>query len=229
MSKRIPKAKPPREPVNPALVRPMPPQGIGEFDHETGRINAAYVPAPEVAAWVNAAILDESAPIHNPDHAHLDGALIRYLWAGETYNRKGRHVLGQAEEVLIRASKWQKGRQEQQMVEWFGFVPDFLITLDAEYCATCTDAEFCALVEHELYHIAQERDDYGQLAFTKGGNPKLELRGHDVEEFIGVVRRYGTGGPESDVARMVKAANNAPEVARLSIARGCGTCLALAA
>jgi hypothetical protein len=78
---------------------------------------------------------------------------------------------------------------EQQMHEWFGRIPKFIITLAADYCEQCNDLEFCALVEHELYHIAQATDDYGAPKFNKEtGMPVLKLRGHDVEEFVGVVR-----------------------------------------
>ncbi|MDV6320963.1 putative metallopeptidase, partial [Chromohalobacter sp. HP20-39] len=109
--------------------------------------------------------------------------------------------------------------QEQQLAEWFGRVPAWLITLDAEYCANCSDAEFCALVEHELYHIGQETDAFGAPAFTKDGLPKLFLRGHDVEEFVGVVRRYGIGDSNGMLAKLVSAANCTPEVARIDVAR----------
>ncbi|MQV21573.1 hypothetical protein GHK65_14775 [Sinorhizobium meliloti] len=47
-----------------------------------------------------------------------------------------------------------------QVKQWFGFVPDFIITLDAEYCRA-------------------------------SGAPVFTIRGHNVEEFVGVVRRYG--------------------------------------
>jgi hypothetical protein len=134
--------------------------------------------------------------------------------------------LGQCEEVLFRCNAWQKGRQQQQMTDWFGMVPQFLITLDASYALTCSDIEFCALVDHELYHIAQELDEFGSPAFRKDGLPKLCMRGHDVEEFIGVVRRYGAG---EDVQRLIDAAKGAPEVSKLNIARACGTCLLKAA
>jgi hypothetical protein len=81
---------------------------------------------------------------------------------------------------------------EQQMHEWFGRIPKYIITLAADYCEQCNDLEFCALVEHELYHIAQATDDFGAPKFNKEtGQPVLKLRGHDVEEFVGVVRRYG--------------------------------------
>ena len=48
------------------------------------------------------------------------------------------------------------------------------------------------------------------------------MRGHDVEEFIGVVRRYGAS---ADVQELVDAANSPAEVAKINIARACGTCL----
>jgi hypothetical protein len=112
------------------------------------------------------------------------------------------------------------------MIEWFGRVPSFLITLAADYCAQCSDVEFCALVEHELYHLAHELDEFGSPKFTKDGLPKIALRGHDVEEFVGVVRRYGAS-PE--VARMVEAAKQSPEAGNINIARACGTCLLRAA
>lgn len=131
-------------------------------------------------------------------------------------------MLGQAEQVMFRAGGWQKARQEQQMIEWFGDVPAFLITLAADYCATCSDVEFCALVEHELYHVGQRLDAFGAPAFDKEGRPKLRIVGHDVEEFVGVVARYG---PSADVRRLAAAAGAAPAVPRLDIARACGCCL----
>nr|WP_271894430.1 putative metallopeptidase [Phyllobacterium sp. IY22] len=47
-------------------------------------------------------------------------------------------------------------------------------------------------MEHELYHAGQDRDSFGAPKFRKStGLPVFILRGHDIEEFIGVVRRYG--------------------------------------
>ncbi len=108
------------------------------------------------------------------------------------------------------------------MHEWFGCVPRFIITLAADYCSQCSDLEFCALVEHELYHIAQALDEFGSPKFNKEGAPVLRLRGHDVEEFVGVVRRYGTS---REVQELVDAANLPAEVGHIDIARACGTCL----
>jgi hypothetical protein len=205
----------------------MPPDGLGEY--ADGKWNAAYVPAPDVLAWAKREILDEGGSLHNPEHKHLEFASVHFLWSGDAYIKQMRRILGQAEEVVFRCGSWQKGRQEQQLRDWFGCVPDYLITLDANYCAQCSDIEFCALVEHELYHIGQKLDEFGNLAFTKEGVPKLGIRGHDVEEFVGVVRRYGIGHPEGAIAKLVKAASGSPEVGRLNIARACGTCFLKAA
>jgi len=179
-------------------------------------------PAPDVWEWIQAEILATTGGIHNEEHAHLIDANVGVLWASSAFAKKGRTVLGQAEQLMIRAGGWQKARQEQQMRDWFGEEPEFLITLAADYCAQCTEAEFCALVEHELYHIAQAKDQYGAPKFTQEGLPKLEMRGHDVEEFVGVVRRYGAS---PDVQALVDAANSPAEVGKLNISRACGTCL----
>lgn len=180
------------------------------------------IPAPEVWEWIQREILAETGSIHNVEHAHLIDASIGVLWASSGFAKQGRVVLGQAEQVIFRAGGWQKARQEQQMREWFGEEPDYLITLAADYCNQCTDTEFCALVEHELYHIAPATDQYGAPKFTQEGLPKLQMRGHDVEEFVGVVRRYGAG---EDVQQLIDAASRPPEVAKINISRACGTCL----
>ncbi|MGG4661007.1 putative metallopeptidase [Pseudomonas vlassakiae] len=179
-------------------------------------------PAPELWEWIQREVLADTGSIHNPEHSHLIDANIGVLWASSAFSRKGRSVLGQAEQLMFRAGGWQKARQEQQMREWFGEEPEFLITLAGDYCAQCSEAEFCALVEHELYHIAQATDEYGASKFTQEGMPKLYLRGHDVEEFVGLVRRYG---PSHDVQQLIDAASRPPEVAKINISRACGTCL----
>lgn len=198
------------------MSRPMPPADLLESPF------LILTPAPELWGWIQREILATTGSIHNEEHAHLIDASIGVMWASSSFAKKGRSVLGQAEQLIIRAGGWQKARQEQQMRDWFGEEPEFLITLAGDYCAQCSEAEFCALVEHELYHIAQATDQYGAPKFTQDGMPKLEMRGHDVEEFIGVVRRYG---PSHDVQQLIEAASRPPEVAKINIARACGTCL----
>ncbi|WP_427193188.1 putative metallopeptidase [Serratia marcescens] len=200
--------------------RPYPPLRFIEDHQLTPYIG--LVPANEVQEWVQRQIIDDAGSLFNPDHGHLADADLRFMWASSAFEKKGRHVLGQAEEVAMRAGGWQKARMEQQMHEWFGDVPKFIITLAADYCSQCSDAEFCALVEHELYHIAQATDDFGSPKFNKEGQPVLKLRGHDVEEFVGVVRRYGAS---VEVQELVDAAKRPAEVAQLNIARACGNCM----
>ncbi|MBR8123240.1 hypothetical protein KDW39_08770 [Burkholderia multivorans] len=205
--------------------RPMPPDEL--FDGSNWFRYLA--PADGVNDWVHHTFLREGAPLHNEDHAHLIYADVAYLWAAVENVRQMRRVVGQCEEVTIRAGGWQRARQEQQLCEWFGRVPAFLITLDAYYARECSDLEWCALVEHELYHIGQRTDGFGAPAFSKDGMPKLGIRGHDVEEFVGIVRRYGVGGGAGDTAKLVDVARRAPEVGHVDIARACGTCILRAA
>lgn len=208
------------------IKRPMPPGHIGEYMDGHGK---NFIPAPEVLKFVNESFLAEGAPLFNADHAHLVDADIAFLWAAGGFEKQMRVVVGQCEKLMFRCGPWQKGRQEQQMSEWFGHVPEFLITLDARYCAQCDNTDFCALVEHELYHIGHALDEFGQPKFDKRGNAALDMRGHDVEEFVGIVERYGTGNPNSSTSRLVKAANSKPTVSKLNISHACGTCILRAA
>lgn len=205
------------------IARPKPP---AEMACDDASIFTTLRPAPEIGEWVRENILEEGGPLYNPYHSHLIDADLCFLWASNAFTKQGRTVLGQCEQVMLRAGGWQKARQEQQMREWFDYVPDFIITLAADHCSQCSDIEFCSLVEHELMHIGQQMDEFGSPKFDKEGRPKLCMRGHDVEEFIGVVERYGAS---RDVQRMIDAASRAPAVGRTSIAHACGTCLKVAA
>ncbi|KAB1444285.1 hypothetical protein F7890_21280 [Bordetella bronchiseptica] len=205
------------------MRRPFPPAPMVSED---APLCTTLTPAPEIREWVETQILQDSGAIHNPDHSHLIDADLEFMWASQAFAKQGRLVLGQCDEVAFRVGGWQKARQEQQFHEWFGRVPKFVITLAADYCAQCSDLEFCALVEHELCHITHLPDKHGSPAFGQDGLPKLGLRGHDVEEFISVVARYG---PSRDVSLLIEAAKGASAVGPASIAHACGTCLRVAA
>jgi len=189
----------------------------------------AFQPDPALAQWLMDTFIADDARLLNGDHSHLRFANIGCLWTNVGNSRQQRRIVGQCELGQPRAmqGKWGKARQEIQVREWFGDVPDFILTFDAGYAASCSDAEFCALVEHELYHAGQERDDFGQPKFTREGRPKFAMRGHDVEEFVGVVRRYGASA--SGVAELVEAAKRGPQIAAVSISQVCGTCALRAA
>lgn len=206
------------------MSRPIPPEHILVGPHEI-----AFEPAPDVWEWALQNIIQDTGEIHNPDHAHLEHADVGILWTSVMNSRKGRTVVGMAEKPQFMCNKWQKARQELQIKQWFGAMPDFIITLDAGYCAQAADVDFCMLVEHELYHCAQQQDQYGTPKFAKDtGKPLFEIAGHDVEEFVGVVSRYGVGN-DSQLKALVDAAVSRPQVAKAAMSRACGTCMARAA
>lgn len=200
-------------------VRPRPPAGLLESK------GVAFAPSRALSEWVRSVFVEEGGPLANDDHAHLRQATIGYLWTNVGNSRQGRRVIGQAESGKPGGSmgKWSKARAEFQIEGWFGGIPDFIMTLDGRFAAECGDAMFCALVEHELYHMGQARDLFGSPKFSRSGRPVFALRGHDVEEFVGVVRRYGADA--TSTRALVEAAQCAPLIAPGHIARSCGTCM----
>lgn len=205
------------------LERPRPPASLLGEDGETTA--TPFLPAPELLAWFRAAFLDEGAPLENEDHAHLRDADIGVLWCALPNARQGNQVVGQAEPLQLQGGKWAKARQFMQIEQWFGLIPDFLLTFHADYADSVDDATFCSLVEHELYHCAQAKDVYGAPRFSKTtGKPIFEMRGHDVEEFVGVVRRYGVGAAAGQTAALVEAANAGPLFGAADLRGCCGTC-----
>lgn len=204
-----------------AAARPRPPEALTDpFAMVHG-----FVPAPELLEWLLATFVAEGAPLANPDHAHLYAAKLGCLWTNSPNSRAGRTIVGQAEyrPPGMIMGKWARGRAQAQLYGWFGQELDFLLTFDAIFAARCSDAEFCALVEHELYHCGQARDEFGMPKFAKSGMPVLELRGHDVEQFIGVVRRYGADA--ALVRALADAAAQTADVPAERIAQACGTCV----
>ncbi len=208
-------------------ITPFPPTDfIDQADEEEA---IRIVPASDLKNWVVANFLTLGGPLHNPDHDHIAEMLhdnegfLASAWASTAYTRTKRMVLGQCEKVMFQQGGWKKARQEQQMRDWFGFVPIYLITIDASFCEKANDNEFCALFEHELYHIGVERDSDGEIIYSDHtGLPKHYLAGHDVEEFIGVVKRWGAN---NSVKQLVEVAKNPPFVSDLDISKCCGNCV----
>ena len=169
------------------MDRPRPPEALLE-----PLADALFVPAPDVIAWARATFIDDDASLRNEDHHHLSFATIGALWTNVPNGRHGRRIVGQAEMGLPPAGKWLRGRIEMQLTGWFGGVPDFVLTFDAEYCAEAPDVAFAALVEHELLHCGQAKDEFGAPRFNKrSGAPIFAMKGHDFEGFVGIAARYG--------------------------------------
>lgn len=180
----------------------------------------------ELSQWALDNFILPSGKLHNEDHAHLEFAAIGFLWTNAVNKRQMREIAGQAELAKPPQSMgtWGKVRWEQQTREFFGLIPDFIITIYAPYVLEINDSTFCALIEHELYHCAQAVDEFGAPKFTKEGLPRFAIKGHDVEEFVGVVKRYGVNASAGEIKALVEAAKRVPEVKGADISKACGTC-----
>ncbi|HEX8567733.1 MAG TPA: putative metallopeptidase [Pyrinomonadaceae bacterium] len=202
------------------MQRPLPPEIlIDEYEGED-----FFIPSPDLDLWVRKTFLDSTSPLYNPEHEHLNKAHLGFLWTNVPNTRKMRSVAGEAEMPFFKGGAWQKHRQMMQLCEWFGGLPDFLITLDAQYAIKATNDDFCALVEHELYHCAQAVDEHGNAKFNKeNGLPKFAMREHDVTEFVGVVERYGINAVANG-REFVEAASREPKISAAAVAAACGLC-----
>jgi len=183
------------------------------------------VPATSMGAFVQKALLSQESPLWNVDHDHLGGAEIGYLFTNAVSMRRGQQILGQAELIGSPGGNWSKARSRQQLREWFpGQDLDFIITLYAPYVVGASPADQMALLEHEHYHCGQKHDDYGVPMFSKiDGRPIYTMRGHDVEEFVAVSRRYGAGAGKT--LELAEAIRLGPEFDEATIGRVCGSCL----
>lgn len=200
---------------------PAPPEALTE------PYPPVFEPAPALPAWVRDVFLKETSALHNPDHAHLKHARLAFLWTNVDYAKKGKRVLGEARLGEPSGSNaWMVGRQALQLEQWFGHVPDFLITLDAAYASRQLEDEpaaVLALLEHELYHCVQDTDSSGMPAFDrKTGRPKWTIAPHDIEEFHGVARRYGAVTPAMQA--FAAALEEGPTVAPAAVQGVCGSC-----
>lgn len=224
-------AKSPAPPSAPAFP-PIPEAVLEDVDDPA---EGCFVAAPDVAGWIHATFLAPAAPLRNLDHEHLERCHLGVLLTNVPHRRQGRTIIGTAELFDPKGNRWQRERQRQQLEDWFGAVPDAVITLYApllDMRARHGNAGgICALVEHELYHLVQKCDRDGEPMFDdETGRPLLELRGHDVEEFVSVVRRYGARATGTEA--LVQAAQDHerfPLIAAEALDGVCGLCARAAA
>ena len=114
---------------------------------------------------------------------------IDWLLKRDMKTKGGRHILGtvylpKVQGDLNPCFVWMLARL-------FNREPDYLIVLDQAYWYNANDLGREILVYHELKHCIHKRNKLDEPMYTEEGRPVWGLRGHDVEEFTAVVRRYG--------------------------------------
>ncbi len=139
-----------------------------------------------------------------PDFTHLrvGEAAILFLMRTAPKVKAQRQILGQMAlpkfgGVLADVATW-------SFAKLFGEVPDFIMWLDSGWWTQATPHQREALVFHELCHAVHAKDKAGEERFDDDGKPVWDIRGHDLEEFNEVVRRFGAWSP--DIGQFIAAA-----------------------
>lgn len=201
-----------------AVALPLPPPLVQVSSDEP-----CFVPAPELASFVGSSLLKAESALYNVEHDHLGSARIAFLWTNSLYIRRDKIVLGTAELVGEAGMSWGRARAYQQLRDWFPGEPiDFLITLYAPcFFESSMVLKMCVL-EHELYHCGHKQDQYECPKFKPDGSPVFYIKGHDIEEFLGVGKRYGAVTPE--LAALKETLSWTPEFDGLRLSKFCGVC-----
>lgn len=207
------------------LKRPFPPEDMMDVDGGP----PSFRPDDKLAKWIHETFISGTGPLVHEVHSHLVQADICCLWTTAMNARQQKEIVGQARIPSPQGERWSRAMAEYQRFEWFGREPDFLLIFYAPYVVTIEDAAWCALVEHELCHCAQAVDKEGERMFDEEGKPRYALKGHDVEEFVHVVQRYGVENGAGMTRQLVHAAMQAPTVAQADLRMACGTCLRMVA
>lgn len=185
-------------------------------------------PSVELQEWLMNTFVHEDGELCNEEHAHLRMANIAAIWTNVEYEDGLMPVAGMAEIVKVNGKPWARTERIDHLCLLHGDIPQARIWIYAPYAATLSDGAFCALVEHELYHLAQKKDKEQQPLFDDEGRPVLTGRDHDVSEFLGIVERYGVDSVHSNVKKLVEVAKRQPLIQAAAIRSVCGTCAAAA-
>lgn len=183
----------------------------------------SFLPAPELALACSQLLLKPESALYNVEHDHLGSARIAFLWTNSVYMRRDKLVLGTAELIGVAGMSWGRLRAYQQLQEWFPGEPiDFLITLYAPYFYEASLVLKMCVLEHELYHCGHKQDQFECPKFKPDGTPVFYIKGHDIEEFVGVGKRYGAVTPE--LSALKEALSWTPEFDALQLSHFCGVC-----
>jgi hypothetical protein len=107
-------------------------------------------------------------------HSHLVEAKIHYLFRKGPWTAQNRETWGKAAKVT--------GVNHYLT----GF--DFIITVSRDVWDELTESQREALVDHQLEHCNKDTDS--------NGNPKFNIIGHDIEDFVSVIDRHGFWTPD---------------------------------
>lgn len=200
------------------LIRPLPPKGMFTLAD-------ALQPAPELEEWLRKVFINKDAPLFSLRHEHLREMTFGCFWSNAQVVRGGKRKAAAVEDPMIRAGTWGIQRHNHFLTAVFGFIPDFLLTVDVMVVRFYEDIEFLALCKHELCHMGQKVDAYDMPKLDREtGKPKPTIVGHDVEEFVDVVELFGAAAAGPEVVRLVAAANQPAYYTDKDIRAACGTC-----
>ena len=140
-------------------------------------------------------------------HAHLAENEITFGWLMRTEPKvkAGKVTLGSIHDTKTMAQGAFKDLFLMMLERLLGFVPMYVVVLDAEFWGAASDTEREALVWHELAHCQHATDQYDAPKYDRDGNPVYALKGHDIEAFKSEVERFGAWTP--DIAEFMRVAN----------------------
>jgi hypothetical protein len=139
------------------------------------------------------------------EHSHLleYDPPVGFLFREKRVFRNGRQVLGMCSMPSVNGSI--RDLFDWMLAELLGCDPVFLFLFDAEFWRESGDLQREILMYHEMSHAQQKTDEGGAPRFSQHtGEPLWTIQGHDVEEFVGTVKRYGAWSP--DLKRFMQAA-----------------------
>jgi hypothetical protein len=131
------------------------------------------------------------------EHAHLQDANIGYVFRDDELRRRGKVI---AAEAILVERILQSEKRYGRIVKWALLhhilkveeLPDFLVLIDRNIWSGMEPDAKLALIDHELSHCFFQTEDDGETPkLTEDGRYRWTIRGHDVEEFCGVVARNG--------------------------------------
>lgn len=200
-------------------ARPMPPEDM----QDEGRYPERLVPAPDMWEWAKATFVVPGSPLENLVHSHLAFASVGIVWSNYPKKKQGRVVAGFCEKPPGAKGMGAGHREDYQLRSWFGGIPDFLITLDSVFWGQYGDRSACALIEHEMGHAGQVKDQWGVPKWKDKG-PVFGIVSHTVEEFDFCLERYGVDACAAGTKEFLEVARRAPAMDEETVAIACGTC-----